>query len=150
MEMIMKRALAKKNGKKGFTLVEVIVVLVILAILAAIAIPALTGYIDKANTRALITEGRTIAVALQATASDAYGQGNTSVAGTYTDATVAVPGVTDPATWVAGVNDLTSTTYDGTKITAITFTLNKLTAFTYTKGNKKVTYDGTKYTVTNV
>ena len=39
----------KKNRKKGFTLVELIVVLVILAILAALLIPALTGYIDKAR-----------------------------------------------------------------------------------------------------
>ena len=39
----------KMKNKKGFTLVELIVVLVILAILAALLIPALTGYIDKAN-----------------------------------------------------------------------------------------------------
>lgn len=37
------------KNKKGFTLVELIVVLVILAILAALLVPALTGYIDKAN-----------------------------------------------------------------------------------------------------
>ena len=39
----------KLKDRKGFTLVELIVVLVILAILAALLIPALTGYIDKAN-----------------------------------------------------------------------------------------------------
>lgn len=39
----------KLKDKKGFTLVELIVVLVILAILAALLIPALTGYIDRAN-----------------------------------------------------------------------------------------------------
>lgn len=41
--------MAKKNSKRGFTLVELIVVLVILAILAALLIPALTRYIDKAE-----------------------------------------------------------------------------------------------------
>jgi prepilin-type N-terminal cleavage/methylation domain-containing protein len=46
------------NHRKGFTLVEVIVVLVILAILAAIAIPALTGYIDKAEDRKYIADTR--------------------------------------------------------------------------------------------
>jgi prepilin-type N-terminal cleavage/methylation domain-containing protein len=42
------------HRRAGFTLVEVIVVLVILALLAAIAIPALTGYIDKAQDKKYI------------------------------------------------------------------------------------------------
>ena len=39
--------MAKKNTKRGFTLVELIVVLVILAVLAALLIPALTGYSES-------------------------------------------------------------------------------------------------------
>jgi type IV pilus assembly protein PilA len=61
----------------GRVLIEVIVVLVILAILAAIAIPALTGYIDKANDKAIISQTRTAVVAAQAIVSDAYGTGTT-------------------------------------------------------------------------
>ena len=38
-----------KKDKKGFTLVELIVVIAILAILALILIPAITGYVDRAN-----------------------------------------------------------------------------------------------------
>ncbi len=41
----------RAEGKKGFTLVELIVVLVILAILIAMLVPALTGYIDKAKDK---------------------------------------------------------------------------------------------------
>ncbi|MDR2163961.1 MAG: prepilin-type N-terminal cleavage/methylation domain-containing protein, partial [Clostridiales Family XIII bacterium] len=63
------------NSRRGFTLVEVIVVLVILAILAAIAIPALTGYIDKANEKAVISQTRTAVVAAQTIVSDAHGNG---------------------------------------------------------------------------
>ena len=48
----------KRDGKKGFTLVELIVVLVILAILAALLVPALTGYIDKAKEKQIIAETR--------------------------------------------------------------------------------------------
>jgi type IV pilus assembly protein PilA len=69
--MVLKKQL-KRNRKKGFTLVEVIVVLVILAVLAAISIPALTGYIDKANEKAAISQGRAAVVAAQTLASDAY------------------------------------------------------------------------------
>lgn len=61
-----------KNKKKGFTLVELIVVLAILAILAAMLVPALTGYIDKANEKKIAAVARQYAVAAQATISDAY------------------------------------------------------------------------------
>lgn len=74
MEMVLKRQQQlRKNGKKGFTLVELIVVIVILGILAAIAVPALVGYIDKARTDGAITEAATARTALQTIMSDAYG-----------------------------------------------------------------------------
>jgi type IV pilus assembly protein PilA len=75
MIMVLKQQL-KKNKKKGFTLVEVIVVLVILAILAAIAIPALTGYIDKANEKAVISQVRSTVVAAQTIVSEGYQDGS--------------------------------------------------------------------------
>jgi prepilin-type N-terminal cleavage/methylation domain-containing protein len=65
----------RRYQRAGFTLVEVIVVLVILAILAAIAIPALTGYIDKAQDKALIMEARNRVVACRAVLDDAYASG---------------------------------------------------------------------------
>lgn len=43
-------------GKKGFTLVEIIVVLVILAILSALLIPSMVGWIDDAQAKACMTE----------------------------------------------------------------------------------------------
>lgn len=75
---------AMKN-KKGFTLVELIVVLVILAILAALLIPALTGYIDKANKEKVISETRMVAMAVQTECSEAYGslKSTTEFSGTW-------------------------------------------------------------------
>jgi prepilin-type N-terminal cleavage/methylation domain-containing protein len=40
----------KKNGQKGFTLVEVIVVAVIVAALAGVAVPVYLGYVDNSRT----------------------------------------------------------------------------------------------------
>jgi prepilin-type N-terminal cleavage/methylation domain-containing protein len=75
-----RRACSAKRGggagrRAGFTLVEVIVVLVILAILAAIAIPALTGYIDKAQDRKDIAWARDVMVAYKAALNEAYAEG---------------------------------------------------------------------------
>jgi prepilin-type N-terminal cleavage/methylation domain-containing protein len=70
----------------GFTLVEVIVVIVIIAILAAIGVPALTGYIDKAQDRKYIAEARNRMTALRVVLDEAYADGefkNTVAAETY-------------------------------------------------------------------
>lgn len=64
--------MAKKNSKRGFTLVELIVVLVILAILAALLIPALTGYIDKARKSQVVAETRMLTQAVQTEMSTIY------------------------------------------------------------------------------
>lgn len=71
------RKIRKLKDRKGFTLVELIVVLVILAILAALLIPALTGYIDKANKDKVVAECRQVVVAAQTVASESYGQNKT-------------------------------------------------------------------------
>lgn len=63
---------ANLKNKKGFTLVEVIVVLVILAILAAILIPSMIKYIDKAEQKAIVAEGRSVLLAAQTLASEDY------------------------------------------------------------------------------
>lgn len=62
----------RNNRKCGFTLVELIVVLVILAVLAALLVPSLTGYIDKAKKKAVITEARDVWTASQAALSECY------------------------------------------------------------------------------
>lgn len=72
---MLKKLWNKKNDKKGFTLVELIVVLIILAILAALLIPALTGYIDKAKEKQIIAETRQAVMAAQTLADEEYAIG---------------------------------------------------------------------------
>lgn len=66
--------LIRNDKKKGFTLVELIVVIAILAVLALILIPAITGYVNRANTskneanaRALYTKAMLLATDADAT-----------------------------------------------------------------------------------
>jgi type IV pilus assembly protein PilA len=119
-----------KKSKKGFTLVEIIVVLVIIAILAAIAIPAMTGWIDKANEKAIAAEARTALLAAQTVASEDYGLGGTD-AGDYTDATKTDLG--DLADDIPGT--VTFSAIDGV-----------VTSLSYANGDKDASYDGTDWT----
>ena len=73
MNTILKKHIAaKKNRKKGFTLIEVIVVIAIIAILAAIAVPSLTKYIGSAEKREVQATAHNIQVVLQAEKSENF------------------------------------------------------------------------------
>ena len=88
----------KKNDKKGFTLVELIVVLVILAILAALLVPALTGYIDKAKRKSIVAETRQVVMAAQTLVDEAYGKKTAGTAVTIGNASdITLPDVTKEA-----------------------------------------------------
>jgi len=117
-----------KKSKKGFTLVEIIVVLVIIAILAAIAIPAMTGWIDKANEKTILAEARTALLAAQTIASEDYGTSGTE-SGTISSAAI-----------------LELAKLSGT-VTASAVDA-KVDALEYSSGEFTATYDGTDWEVT--
>ena len=137
----------KLKDKKGFTLVELIVVLVILAILAALLVPALTGYIDKANNEKIIATTRQVVVAAQTEASEAYGKNSAGkLAG-------------DDVTVKTGQDDGSNSAFTGTNgVTSVSVTMaaadGKVTSVIVEQSGKKCTYTATPadgaspYTVT--
>lgn len=113
----------KMKNKKGFTLVELIVVLVILAILAALLIPALTGYIDKANKEKVVSECRMV-MAAQTEASEAYGKVTSTSAGAATTAENIIAKMSkDNIKSLAEVKGFFAVTVDATgKVTKVRYT----------------------------
>ena len=97
-EFVMFEKIRKMKNKKGFTLVELIVVLVILAILAALLIPALTGYIDKANKEKVVATTRMVVMAAQTEASEKYGLKAAGQLNNGNNITVSYDGTTDGTT----------------------------------------------------
>ena len=120
----------KMKNKKGFTLVELIVVLVILAILAALLIPALTGYIDKANQEKVVAECRMVVMAAQTEA---------SASSTTTDEEVMKQ-------MAKNGKDLIALAEVKGKF-KITITNTKVSQVIYTNSGFNVTYNGSAYDV---
>lgn len=132
----MKRKL-KANKKKGFTLVELIVVLVILAILAALLIPALTGYIDKAKEKQVISDTRSCVMAAQTLADEKYGEDK----GDLTDSTpTSIKGDVETLADVTGT--VNSFKVQGGKVTELVYSKDDLTCtYTYDISTKKAKYE---------
>lgn len=124
----MKKLRDSKKNKKGFTLVELIVVLVILAILMAILIPALTGYIRKAQDKQVIAEGRTALMAAQTALSEAYEKKD---AGTeFTESKV-----------IAEIAELTDGDLDGFYSAVVDPATYKVETLSYSNGKKTAVYN---------
>lgn len=127
----------KLKDKKGFTLVELIVVLVILAILAALLIPALTGYIDKANKEKVVAETRMVVMAAQTELSEAYGKagaGEKIAVSTDNNATL-----TEAIATLAEIKGEANFKVEATESA-------KITKVTYDDGNFVCVFDATKNT----
>jgi len=137
----------KENKKGGFTLVELIIVLVILAVLAAFLVPTLTGYVDKADEKSLISETRLVVMAAQSISDEVYAEGKTPELGN--DKTVTNAAIQK----LAEVSGTTTTiTYDAPAEGAPDYTPGKIVTLVYEEkaetgvAQKKCTYTYNKET----
>ena len=123
-EFVMFEKIRKMKNKKGFTLVELIVVLVILAILAALLVPALTGYITKANKEKVTAECRMAVMAIQTEATTIYARDGKVTSSALTSDSSAIASLAEvKGKWAAVVAE------DGT-----------VKSVTYANGGWEVTY----------
>lgn len=144
---ICKRISSRKNSKKGFTLVELLVVLVILAIIAAVAIPAMLGFTDDSREKQYITEAKEALTATQAMISDAYTDNLVYISTSMRDKALETSGLdgsnTEFVVWTESSFKKADGTYDTYKSYAIA------SALYVVNGNTFVFYDNGKWVVSD-
>lgn len=134
----------KLKDKKGFTLVELIVVLVILAILAALLIPALTGYIDRANEEKVVAEARMALMAAQTQGSIEYAKAPAGTAIAFDNTATTESDDTDGKVTLAELNKLDDVKLTTTNLTELTYKDGKVATMKYVSAGYTATYDTTK------
>ena len=153
---IIKNDSSKRNSKKGFTLVELIVVLVVMAVLAAAVVPAMLGYTDHAKNKKYIATAEECLKASQAVLSDRYNDSSNMLtkAQRYSAASSANvdPEGTVYKVWTAkkleaGKTAVTADNLGAYTIVAAIFATGSEADGTDASEIKYVFYDGKDYTV---
>ncbi|MEG0629951.1 MAG: type II secretion system protein [Christensenellaceae bacterium] len=130
--MIVKAMMKKKNNKKAFTLVELIVVIAIIGVLMAILIPSMMGFVTQAETATANANARTVYSAAAAQGALMKTQG-TAVTGAQTSA--------DASAFVTAMKDLLGADFTADGATwSVTMANNIPTAATWVHGTMNGAY----------
>lgn len=139
----------KKNNKKGFTLVELVIVIAVIAILAAVLIPTFTTVIANANKSAALQEGTNLKTEILELYAGDFNKYCDDYVGSRSDPVTVT--VTDDLTILK--SGMTGYAADGSKFSTFISDFSKVTAMTITKsspsGSGKIEYTtSSKYKVT--
>lgn len=117
--------LIKKNNKKGFTLIELVIVIAILAILALILVPAISKYIGNANDAKNQASARTI----------------------YTNAVLAhsMEPELENDDLITEVRALSNIKSGDVVIVTVDEETNEVTEISYTTGSTTITFNGSEF-----
>ncbi|MEG0629952.1 MAG: type II secretion system protein [Christensenellaceae bacterium] len=132
--MIVKAMMKKKQNKKAFTLVELIVVIAIIGVLMAILIPSMMGFVTQAETATANANARTVYSAAAAQGALMKTQG-TAVTGEQTSAGAG------EATFITAMKALLGDNFtEGGATWSVSMTDNKPTKATWVQGTKNGAY----------
>lgn len=137
----------RKNKKKGFTLVELMIVVVIMIILAAAATPIFKGYLDRAKEARYLAECRTVYVASQTVIQDWVGAEKTLPNTSTTPITITSATEKDAATledFGKDVQRLAQISGAGTYNIYIDTATESCTKIEYVNGSTIVTFEPDK------
>lgn len=146
----------KKNSKKGFTLVELVVVVAILAIIAAIAIPVVSSIINSSSKSAAESNAQTIELAIKEAQSDVSSRNQETYGTLATTNAIKVKDVAEKKSIASAFelknynNKTYAPVWDKTISKVVFLQSTEAGVITYTDINGKTTdSNGTAYAATN-
>ncbi|BDF57942.1 hypothetical protein CE91St36_07590 [Christensenellaceae bacterium] len=129
---MLKKESAKKNGKKAFTLIELIVVIAIIGVLVAILVPTMMGFVDDAKDATRLANARTVYSSATAAYASAVSKANGQAI---------AAGTLDTAVGDLLGDAFASATYD-VNWAGTADAVTGVTSVTFSSDGKTVTYPG--------
>jgi prepilin-type N-terminal cleavage/methylation domain-containing protein len=135
----MKRMKDRFNGRKGFTLIELIIVVIIVGVLAAIALPQYSGFVERARTTEAVNA---IGAIKTAEATVLLEGGNFLGAATTADVNTNLGIALDASKWTYVIANAVPTATFQVTASRVGLTSNNTIIFTWTNSTQTGAWSG--------